>query len=429
VFQTIRNAFKIPDLRKKLLFTLFIILIFRVGASIPVPFMDLVKLGDGIKFGNGDLLGYLDILTGGAFSSGTLFAMSITPYINASIIMQLLTIAIPALERMNKEGEEGRKKIGQITRIVTVVIGLIQGFAYYTMLAWKYQLVVYNTGKSGIFAAVVIVFAFTAGTALMMWLGEQINDRGIGNGISILLFAGIVSRGPQIVSLLQKQFAIGGKNYFLVPLIVVVFVLIVAFIVVITNAERRIPVQYAKRVVGRKLMGGQSSFIPIKVNMTGVMPIIFASSFLALPGTIVNFADPDKSSKIAKIFGIFSTRSWVYALIYFILIIAFNFFYVTIQYNPVEIANNLRKNNGGIPGIRPGRPTSDFISRILSKITLTGAMFLGAIAIFPIFLEMFTGIPLSLGGTSILIVVGVALETSKQIESQMLMRHYKGFLE
>ena len=434
----IRNAFKIPDLRKKLIYTLFIIIVFRIGATIPVPFLNLDALKtamDSMTAGAGNLLGYLNVLSGGAFASGTLFAMSVSPYINASIIIQLLSVAIPALERMSKEGEEGRKKLGQITRYTTVALGLLQGFAFFLLLK-NYGAVNYLKGASGVFVSVTIVLTFTAGSALMMWLGEQINDKGIGNGISILLFAGILSRAPQAAATLWGyiQLAMEGqiKYYFIVPAIIIVFVLVIAFIVFMTDAERRVPVQYAKRVVGRKMYGGQSTHIPIKVNMSGVMPIIFASSFLAIPGTIKGFIWGGRTSSSVwyKILSWFDYNQLPYAIIYFLFILAFSYFYKAIQYNPIEMANNLRKNSGAIPGIRPGKPTSDFLNVIMNKVVLVGAIFLGFIAILPIIVGAVTSIGgLALGGTTILILVGVALETTKQIESQMLMRHYKGFLE
>jgi len=422
-FETIRNAFALPDLRKKLLYTLLIIIIFRIGAAIPVPFIDPASLKALVSPTNaGGIFGYIDVLTGGAFSKATIFAMSVTPYINASIIIQLLTIAIPALERLQKEGEVGRKKIAQITRYVTVILGVMQGLFYYIAL---HNTVISTNIFESIWKAIVIIAVFTAGTALMMWLGEQINEKGIGNGISILLFAGIISRVPAAWGYLGSLWTLGGKNYVIVPAILVLVIVVVAAIVFMNNAERRIPVQYAKRVVGRKMYGGQSTFIPIKVTMSGVMPIIFASSIVAIPGTITQLFGLQNNWFLK----IFNYTGWVYAIIYFVLIIGFNYFYVNIQYNPHEIANNLKKNNGGIPGIRPGKPTSDFIKRLLYRITLIGALFLGVIAIMPILLSATTGANIALGGTTLLIVVGVALDTMRQLESQMMMRHYKGFLE
>lgn len=429
MFQTFKNAFALPDLRKKILYTFFIIIIFRIGSFIPVPFLHSEALANMINQNSGNLFGYLDILTGGAFSNATLFAMSVTPYINSSIIIQLLAVAIPALERLAKEGEVGRKKMAEITRYVTVILGVLQGLFYYIALRRMSGAVQYTDGFTGLWAALVIIAVFTAGTTLMMWLGEQINEKGIGNGISILLFAGIVSRGPKIGNAIVQYWALGGMYYVLVPVIVVLGIAIIASIVLMNNAERRVPVQYAKRVVGRKMYGGQNSFIPIKVTMSGVMPIIFASSIVAIPGTIASFANPSATSFWGKALKIFNYDTALYAIIYFLLIIAFNFFYIQIQYNPHEIANNLKKNNGGVPGIRPGKPTSDFIQKVLSRITLIGALFLGLIAILPIGISGLAKMNIALGGTTLLIVVGVALDTMRQLESQMMMRHYKGFLE
>ena len=428
MFQTIRNAWAIPETRKKLFYTLLIIVIFRIGSAIPVPFLEPSALKSMIE-SSGDFLGYLDIMTGGSFANATLFAMSITPYINASIIIQLLTVAIPPLERMSKEGEEGRKKIAKITRYTTFILALLQGVAYY-FLARNSNAVRYTDGASGIFTAIVIVVTFVAGTAVIVWLGERINEKGIGNGISIILFAGIISRGPSMIGTLITYWNMNNPLYYvLIPLVVLVFILMIAFIVLMTNAERRIPVQYAKRVVGRKMYGGQNSHIPIKVSMSGVMPIIFASAFVSIPGTIAAFFRPAEGSFWKGFLNVFNYTSIWYGIIYFILIIGFNYFYVAIQYNPIEIANNLRKNSGAIPGIRPGKPTSDFISKVLSKITFVGAIFLGIIAIFPIIFTNISGINVAIGGTSILIVVGVALETMRTLESQITMRHHKGFLE
>lgn len=440
MFKTIRNAWKIPDLRKKILFTLLIIVIFRFGSVIPVPFLDIESLRSLMETVNGDgggMLSYLNMLTGGAFSQATLFAMGVTPYINASIIIQLLTVAIPPLERLSKEGEEGRKKLAAITRYSTVALGLIQGTAYYFYLK-NSSITLFNSGFSMVFSAIVIIAVFTAGTALLMWLGEQINEKGIGNGISILLFAGIIARMPTTIGQLGEYLKAAmsdptnyGKFYFLVPLFVIIFLVVIWVIVFMNDSERRIPVQYAKRVVGRKMYGGQSSHIPIKVGMSGVLPIIFASSILSIPSTIEFFMGYTvKEGFWRSFFDAFSTTGWLYAVLYFILIILFAYFYIMIQYNPVEMANNLRQNNGTIPGIRPGRPTSDFIAKILSRITLIGALFLAFIALLPIIYGNVTGMHgLMLGGTSIIILVGVALETTKQMESQMMMRHYKGFLD
>ena len=443
MFKTMQNAWKIPDLRKKILFTLLVIIVFRIGANMPAPFLNMEALAGLMGFvtdsSSGNAFAYLNTLSGGAFAQATLFAMSVTPYINSSIIMQLLTVAIPPLERMAKEGEEGRKKIGAITRYVAVVLGLVQGLAYYLYLRGSsYEgtpIVTYTEGAAGVFTAIVIVLVFTAGTAMMMWLGEQINQKGIGNGISILLFAGIVARLPDTVNILVQALQAAwqapdsfGQYYFFVPLFVIIFLAIIWVIVFMNDAERRIPVQYAKRVVGRKMYGGQSTHLPIKVNMSGVMPIIFASSILTIPSTIQLFVTPTGFWK--TVLDALSTTGWVYALIYFLLILMFAYFYVAIQYNPIEMANNLRQNNGTIPGIRPGKPTSDYIQKILSKITLIGALFLAVIALLPIAFSAFTGMHnLMMGGTSVIILVGVALDTMKQMESQMMMRHYKGFLD
>ena len=442
MIKTFVNAWRIPELRKKILFTALIVLIFRIGSVIPVPF---VNLADGLDSSAiaGTFIQYLNIMTGEAFNYGTIFAMSITPYINSSIIMQLLTVAIPALERLSKEGEEGRKKIATITRYVTVALAIMQSTAYYFFLRNGGYLSVSAsgaefTGFSAVLQAITVILCFTAGAALIMWLGEQINDKGIGNGISMILFAGIVSRIPTMLANLFSPdygyFRYGGVYYALSPLVVVICLLMIAYIVWMDNAERRIPVQYAKRVVGRKMYGGQNTHIPIKVNMSGVMPIIFASSILSLPPTIQLFVS-NPSDGWKKFFDIFAADHWAYGIMYFVLIIFFAYFYATIQYNPIEMANNIRKNSGAIPGIRPGKPTSDYIGKILSRITLLGALLISVVAIFPILysqicsLFLDNGMNISLGGTSIIILVGVALETVKQLESQMMMRHYKGFLD
>ena len=438
MFTTLKNAWKIPDLRKKLLFTLFVVVVFRFGSVIPVPFLDVTALNELMNnvAQEGSALGYINMLTGGAFSRATLFAMGITPYINSSIIMQLLQIAIPALERIGKEGEEGRKKIAAITRYVTVAIGLIEGAAYYWYLR-STGVVTHTSGASGVFVAIIIVFAFTAGTALIMWMGEQINEKGIGNGISIILFAGIVARLPVTLGGVWEFFNMAiadptanGKYFLFAPLFLLMFLAVIWVIVFMNEAERRIPVQYAKKVVGRKMYGGQSSFLPIKVAMSGVMPVIFASAILSAPSIIELFVGKPTEGFWKGFFDAFSSTGWLYSVLYFLLIIMFAYFYMSVQYNPLEMANNLRQSNGTIPGIRPGRPTGDFIAKILSKITLIGALFLAFIALVPILYGNVTGMTtLSVGGTSIIIMVGVALETVKQLESQMMMRHYKGFLD
>lgn len=435
MFTTFRNAWKVPELRKKILYTLFIILIFRIGCHIPVPFLDAAALAGSLEDNGGSILNYMDILSGGALSKGTLFALAIQPYINASIIVQLLTYALPVLENMQKEGEEGRKKIQKITGFVALGISAVMSYAYYVTQR-NYGAVKYIEGFDGVFTAIVITLAFIAGSMLVVWLGNSINEKGIGNGISMILFAGIVSRGPASVLKMFELVKADMKMIFVVPAVLIVFVLMIGFIVFMNESERRIPISYAKRVVGRKQYGGQNTHIPIKVAMSGVMPIIFAMAIMSLPSTIAMFIDvpADPVGFWQKFYvgfiKFFSYNSPWYAVIYFLLIIAFNYFYVAMQYNPIEIANNLRQNNGAIPGIRPGKPTSDYIQKILSKITLLGAFFLGVIAIFPILTNIaMPELNIAMGGTSILIIVSVVLETVRTLESQMMMRHHKGFLE
>ena len=439
MIETIRNAWKVPELRKKLLFTIFILLIYRVGNAVPVPYIDADLLGEYFQSASNTIFGLMNVMSGGSFGAATVFALSIQPYINASIIIQLLTIAIPALERLAKEGgEEGRKKIAAITRYTTVAIGLIQGFGYYLLIKNNGML-----AESGFWAGLVIVLTFTAGSAFVMWLGEQITEFGIGNGISVILFAGIISRVPTMVYYMYvgiNDWRLGDAavegSFKLHPLgavgIVLGILALVVFIVFISNAERRLPVQYAKRVVGRKMYGGQSTHIPMKVNMSGVLPIIFAQSIASIPATIGAFAGwtVDGEGISAAIMRLFDTTRPFYSILYFFLILGFSYFYATIQFNPIEVANNLKKNGGFIPGFRPGKPTADFITKVLSKITLFGALYLSVIAILPIITGNIIGVSnLAIGGTSVIIVVGVALETVKALEAQMLMRHYKGFLE
>ncbi len=433
MFEVFRNAWKVAELRKKILYTLLIIFIFRLGSSIFVPFLDSDVISQMLGDGEVALLSYLDTMTGGALSQGTLLAMSITPYINASIIIQLLTVAIPPLERLSKEGDEGRKKLNKITKLTSLGLALFQATAFYISLR-NFGAVSYMSGFEGVLAAITIIACFVAGASLIIWLGDQINEKGIGNGISMILFAGIVARGPSDIFNLVMSMKDNMKNAILVPVVLIIYVAMIALVVLMTNAERRIPVQYAKRVVGRKMYGGQSTHIPVKVAMAGVMPIIFAMSVMSLPQTICYFfgitGDGTSGHEFWEGFvRLFSQGSWLYIILYFVLIIAFNYFYIAIQYNPVEIANNLKKNNGAIPGIRPGRPTSEFIQNSLSKVSLIGAIFLAFIAIFPIVFQSLSGISIALGGTTMLIVVGVALETVRSLESQMMMRHHKGFLE
>ena len=426
--QTLKGAWKAPELRKKIIFTLLILLIYRLGNAVPVPYVDVEALSEYFNTVLSDtVLGLYNAMSGSAFSRATVFALSINPYINSSIIMQLLCIGIPALERLQKEGgEEGRKKIASITRYVTVALALLMGFAYYVMLR-NYGMLT----QSGFLTGLVIVLTFTAGSAFIMWLGEQITEFGIGNGISIILFASIISRIPSTVSTSITNIVGGAQSIFGVLLILVLALALVIVIVFVSEAERRIPIQYAKQMRGRKMYGGQSTFLPIKVNMSGVMPIIFAQSIASLPATILTFVNTDNSGKIMKFFlNITDTRGVVYAVVYFLLIIGFGYFYAAVQYNPIEIANNLKKNGGFIPGFRAGRPTAEFIQKVIHKIVLFGSLYLGVVAILPIIISNISGYSsLAIGGTSVIIVVGVALESMRALEAQMMMRNYKGFLE
>ncbi len=426
--QTLKGAWKAPELRKKILFTLIILLIYRVGNAVPVPYVDVEALSTYFSEQlSSTVLGLYNAMSGNAFSRATIFALSINPYINSSIIMQLLCIGIPALERLQKEGgEEGRKKIASITRYVTVALALLMGFAYYIMLR-NYGLLT----QSGILTGIVIVLTFAAGSAFIMWLGEQITEFGIGNGISIILFASIISRIPSTVSTSITNLIGGAMNIIGVLVILVLALVLVVVIVFVSEAERRIPIQYAKQMRGRKMYGGQSTFLPIKVNMSGVMPIIFAQSIASLPATILTFVNTENSGNVMRFFlRITSTSGVVYAVVYFLLIIGFGYFYAAVQYNPIEIANNLKKNGGFIPGFRAGRPTAEFIQKVIHKIVLFGSLYLGIIAILPIIISNISGYSsLAIGGTSVIIVVGVALETMRALEAQMTMRNYKGFLE
>ena len=421
MIETLRNAWKIPELRKKLMFTALVLLLYRIGNVIPVPYIDVKLLTDTFDQVLGDtILGLYNAMSGSAFSNATVLALSIQPYINSSIIIQLLTVAIPALERMAKEeGEEGKKKLTAITRITTVVLGLIMGWAFYSMLN-SYGII----EKSGFLPGLVIVLAFTAGSAVVMWLGEQINEYGIGNGISMILFANIISSLPAGLNTMLHM------GWWAI-LVAVVMVALVLFIIFVNDAERRIPIQYAKRVVGRKIYGGQSTNLPIKVSMSGVMPVIFAQSICSFPATICAFFGITNQSKVWWYDVFFSNTSWIYAICYFLMIFFFGWFYAAIQYDSVEIANNLKKNGGFIPGFRPGKPTADFIQKVINKIVVFSSMYLGIVALLPIICgNLIPGSgSLAIGGTSVIIVIGVALETVKAIEAQMLMRHYKGFLD
>lgn len=418
MFNTIRNAWKIPDLRKKMIFTLLMLVVYRLGSFIPVPGMNRDALAQLIE--SGGLLGFFDVISGGAFKNFAIFAMNITPYINSSIIMQLLTIAIPSLEALAKEGEEGRKKIAQYTRYGTVVLALIQAIAL--SIGLKRYLI-----KTDFISVALVALSLTAGTAFLMWLGELITEKGVGNGISLIIFAGIVSRIPIGINHLFQLYK--AKTVSIIELVgfVIIAILIIMGVVLIQEGQRRIPVQYAKRVVGRKMYGGQSSHIPLKVNQAGVIPVIFAMSILEFPKQIVGFFPGSGAYNFFNKY--FAWDSWIHGVIYALLIIGFTYFYTAVTFNPIEVANNIKKYGGFIPGIRPGKPTADFIQKSLSRITLVGAIFLAFIAILPMFLMKFTNIKISFGSTSLLIIVSVAMETVQQIEAQMVMRNYQGFLK
>ena len=428
MIQTIRKAWGVPELRKKIVFTLLILLIFRIGNAIPVPYINTTLLGNYLDSMSGTVLGLYNVMSGGAFAEATVFALGVQPYINSSIIIQLLTIAIPALERLARDGgEAGKKKIASITRYATVAIALLQGFGYY-MICKNYNIL----EQQGIWPALVIIVSFVAGSSFVMWLGEQVNEFGVGNGISIILFAGILSRVPNMVTMGASYIRTKGSiGYLWIALLIVGMLAMVVLIVHVNEAERRIPVQYAKRQVGRKMYGGQASTLPMKVNMSGVLPIIFAQTIASLPATIWAFVGiPEEGTVGRSIYNAIDTKSVLYLIVYFLMIIGFSYFYATIQFNPVEISNNLKRNGGFIPGFRPGKPTSDFIAKVLNKVTLFGAIYLGIVAICPLIAgKLLCNSGLAIGGTSVIIVVGVALETVRALESQMMMRQYKGFLE
>ena len=428
MIQTIRKAWGIPELRKKIVFTALMLLIFRIGNAIPVPYVDTQVLGTYLEQMSTTVLGLYNVMSGGAFASATIFALGVQPYINSSIIIQLLTIAIPALERLAREGgEEGKKKIQSITRYTTVGIAVLQGWGYYMLMKNSLGIL---TNES-VWAALVIIVSFIAGSCFVMWLGEQMTEFGIGNGISMILFAGIISRVPSVVGTMYTSIVSGDMKWWMALLLVVGVVGLIVLITFVQNAERRIPVQYAKRQVGRKMYGGQSSTLPMKVSMAGVLPVIFAQSIAMIPATIGAFLKaPEEGTFWHGFLQAIDTKSVVYMIVYFLMIIGFSYFYSTIQFNPVEIANNLKKNGGFIPGFRPGKPTTDFIKKVLNKVTLFGAVYLGIVAILPLLIGKIIDNPsLSIGGTSVIIVVGVALETVQALESEMLMRQYKGFLE
>ena len=428
MIQTIRKAWGIPELRKKILFTLLILVIYRIGSAIPVPYVNTDALSAYLTGMGTTILGLYDVMSGGAFAQATVFALGIQPYINSSIIIQLLTVAIPALERLQREGgEEGKKKLQSITRYATVGIAVLQALGYYFIMKSQLQILT----DTGIWAALVIIVSFVAGSSFLMWLGEQCNEFGVGNGISMILMAGIISRVPSMVSTMYRNITAGTVHWAWAAVAVVGVLLLIVLIVFVNDAERRIPVQYAKRQVGRKMYGGQASTLPMKVNMSGVLPIIFAQSIASIPATIGAFLPtrPAEGSFGYALLNAIDTKSFLYLVVYFVLIIGFSYFYASIQFNPVEISNNLKRNGGFIPGFRPGKPTSDFIARVLSKITLFGAIYLGVVAILPLLADKFSQMSIGIGGTSVIIVVGVALETVQALENQMLMRQYKGFLE
>ena len=426
---TLRNAWRVDEIRKKLLFVLFMILLYRLGNAITVPYINASVLSSEFQRMSSTVLGFLNTMSGGALSQASIFALSIQPYINASIIIQLLTVAIPALERLQKEeGEDGKKKIEKITRYSTIGIAALQGYGYYVLISqWEG---VFDSTATGIWPPIVIVATFMTGSALLMWMGEQITEFGIGNGISVILFVSIVSRFPNSLGNMISKVINEPTSWWIYVLLLLGALAIIVLIVIVTNAERRIPVQYSKRVVGRKMYGGQSTHLPMKVNMSGVLPVIFAQSIASIPATVVAFVPRWKDGWLTKAL---DPSSIPYMVVYFLLILFFSYFYSTIQFNPIEIANNLKKNGGFIPGFRAGKPTSEFIQKVLTKITLFGAIFLAIIALAPMIISYCSPTAknsgISMGGTSIIIVVSVALETIKQLESQLLMRHYKGFLE
>ena len=425
---TLRNAWRVDEIRKKLLFVLFLILLYRIGNAVTVPYVNTALLSEYFRQLNNTVFGLMNTMSGSALERASIFALSIQPYINASIIIQLLTVAIPALERLQKEGgEEGKKKIEKITRYSTIAIAALQGYGYYVLINQNNML---DAAATGIWPPIVIVATFMTGSALLMWMGEQITEFGIGNGISVILFVSIVSRFPtELVSMVTSAIE-APSTWWIYALMMIGALAIIVLIVVVTNAERRIPVQYSKRVVGRKMYGGQSTHLPMKVNMSGVLPVIFAQSIASVPGTIAMFVPQWQNSWFMRAV---DPSGVPYMIIYFLLIVFFSYFYSTVQFNPIEISNNLKKNGGFIPGFRAGKPTSEFIQKVLTKITLFGAMYLAIIAITPILISFFSDTArdsgIQLGGTSVIIVVSVALETIKQLESQLLMRHYKGFLE
>jgi len=419
LLETLRQAFKIKDLRQKIFFTLLMLVVFRIGAHIPVPGIDTVALKEMIS--EGTYLGFFDFFSGGAFSDFTVFAMGIMPYITASIILQLLTVVVPALEKLAKEGTEGRKKIIQYTRYGTVILALIQAAG--TSLYFNHYGILVDTS---LVSYLTIIISLTAGTAFLMWLGELITEKGIGNGISLIIFAGIIARFPADVYRAYQSIRAGEASIMGAVIFIIIALAVIVAIVAVNEGQRRIPVQYSKRIVGRRVYGGQSTHIPLKVNQAGVIPVIFAMSLLMFPATIASWFP--NSSFAQAMMGFFDTSSIPYMISYALLIIFFAYFYTAITFNPQDVADNIKKYGGFIPGRRPGKPTADYLESVLSRITLGGAVFLAIIALLPNLMMSATGLNIYFGGTSILIVVGVALDTMKQIESQMLMRHYEGFI-
>lgn len=428
MFRVFGNAWKIPDLKKKIIFTIFVLVLYRLGSAIPVPFVDGVELAKEMEAASGTLVGYFNMLSGYAFSQGTLFALGVSPYITASIVIQLLTIAIPALERMSKSGPEGQAKLTTITRWITVVLGAITAYGYFVTIKSTYPDLIVNSNHW--FTKLVIVVALTAGSSLVMWTGERIDEKGIGNGISMILFANIVSRGGFLFSAMFDLIKNGLNNIPWVLLAIVMMLLIITLTVFFNNSERRLNVQYAKRQVGRKMYGGMNTTLPIKVLMSGVMPIIFANAIVMMPATLAMIF-PSWKNGVDKWFSTTSEYPF-YVIATFVLIVAFAYFYLSISFNTVEVANNLKKNGGTILGYRPGKPTADYIKKVVNRVTLMGSVFLSFMAIFPILLS-WTNQPaltyLVFGGTSMIILVSVALETTRQLESEITMRHYKGFLD
>ena len=434
MFKTLKNAWKIEELQNKILFTLLIILLYRIGSAIPVPYVSREVLSSFDQVYGGTIFGYMSLLSGGAMSQATLFALSVQPYITSSIVVQLLAVAFP---KIAGDGENGKQRMQTITRYVTVGVALVTAIGYYMILK--------NSGAlmfNGFFYALIIVACYCAGSSLVMWLGEKINEHGIGNGISLILFANIISSVPSLLIYLYGEITSPKwlRGIIFTVGVAVFMCALIWLIIYISDSERRIPVQYAKKVVGRKMYGGQNTNLPIKLNMTGVMPIIFANAIVSIPSTINMFVHPEAGTFWYRFFTWFTVNHWVYAVLTLILIVFFAYFYTAISFNPVEVANNMQKNGGSIPGVRPGRATSDFITKILHRVTLIGALYLAVIAVLPVIVNfiLVNFIPnasdlqfgaFAFGGSSIIIVVGVILETAREIEAQMTMRHYKGFLD